>query len=276
MPSSMDPDHLDIYGNREEMENNYRAFAAQVKPGGFILARYDLNAGHPKARLLTYSITDSRADYYGKNITVEDGRFVFDLVTPGYVLDQLSLGLPGRHNVENAVAACALALETGADPLSLKAALVSYAGVQRRFELVYSGQGCTYIDDYAHHPEELRATISSVRELYPGRRITGIFQPHLYSRTRDFAAGFADSLSLLDRLYLLDIYPARELPIPGVDAGIIFDRVTIPEKYHLSKDAVMEALATQRPDVLLTLGAGDIDRLVGPIKQLLEHEDRHQ
>jgi len=274
--TSMDPDHLDIYGTREEMESNYRSFAAQVKPDGFLLIRHGLPAGHTNARSLTYSITESRADYFGKNIHVRDGRFVFDLVTPGYVVEQLSLGLPGRHNVENAVAACGLALETGMDPLNLKGALASYAGVQRRFELIHSDDDSIFIDDYAHHPEELRAAITSVRELYPGKKITGVFQPHLYSRTRDFASGFAQSLSLLDRLYLLDIYPARELPMPGVDARIIFDKVNIPEKYLLSKTGLIEAIAAQRPQVLLTLGAGDIDQLVKPIKQLLEHEDQHQ
>ena len=274
--TSMDPDHLDIYGTREEMENNYRAFAAQVKPEGFLLIKKGLDAGPVTARTLTYSIVESRADYFGSNIRVKDGRFVFDLVTPGYVIEQLSLGLPGRHNVENAVAACGLALEKGLDPLSLKGALESYAGVQRRFELIHSGPGCIFIDDYAHHPEELRAAITSVRELYPGKKITGVFQPHLYSRTRDFADGFAQSLSLLDRLYLLEIYPAREMPIPGVDARIIFDMVTITEKYLLSKSELIEALTAQRPQVLLTLGAGDIDQLVKPIKQLLEHEDQHQ
>lgn len=269
--TSMDADHLDIYGDRDEMQSTYRAFAAQVQATGFLLYKYGLPIGTTHSRQLTYSITEKKADYFGANITVKDGRYSFDLHTPGYVIDELTLGLPGRHNVENAVAAAGLALEAGVDPLSVKNALEGYAGVQRRFEYQVRRPAIVYIDDYAHHPEELRAAILSARELYPGKRITIAFQPHLFTRTRDFADGFAESLSLADTVYLLDIYPARELPIPGVDSGLLFDKMTIADKHRVSKKEIIQRLRQSTPQVFMTLGAGDIDELVAPIKKLLEN-----
>ena len=206
----------------------------------------------------------------GENINIVNGKYIFNLVTPAYVIDGLELGLPGRHNVENAVAASALALERGVDMVSLKEALKSYSGVERRFEYHVRKDNVIYIDDYAHHPEELRAAILSARELHPNKRIAAAFQPHLFTRTRDFLDGFAESLSLLDTLYLLEIYPARELPIDGVDAGIIFDKVTIQDKHRVSKEELIAQLRKNTPQVFLTLGAGDIDQLVEPIKKLFE------
>lgn len=266
--TSMDPDHLDIYGNRGHMLESYRLFASQVKSGGTLIYKSGLDPGEVSCRTLTYSIAGDKADYAGSHISVRDGRYHFRLETPGYVIDGLSLGLPGRHNMENAVAACAAALESGIDPSSLKEGLETYRGVQRRFEVHLRGE-VTYIDDYAHHPEEIKAALQSVKELFPGKRITGIFQPHLYSRTRDFASGFAESLEILDRLYLLDIYPAREEPIPGVTSSIIFDKVKLADKHLLDRETVVSAIRTERPEVLVTLGAGDIDQLVQPLKTLL-------
>lgn len=268
--TSMDPDHLDIYGSKEEMHRNYRLFASQVDAAGFVVVKSGLDIGFTTAKQIRYSLTDSDADYRGVNVVVKDGRYVFDLVTPGYTIEGLTLGLPGRHNVENAVAAAALALETGTDIASLQLGLSSYKGVQRRFECHIHSAETVYIDDYAHHPEELRAAILSARELFPGKKITGVFQPHLYSRTRDFADGFAEALSLLDCCYLLAIYPAREEPIPGVDAGIIFNRMTIRERHLISRDELLAEIRAQKPVVLLTLGAGDIDQLVLPIKKMLQ------
>lgn len=268
--TSMDADHLDIYGDRDQMQQTYRAFAEQVRPSGFILHKHGLDVGKTPARKLTYSINSSQADYRGTHISVKDGRYVFDLVTPGYVIEGLTLGLPGRHNVENAVAAAGLALERGVDMLSVKEALAGYRGVQRRFEYRVHTSDVVYIDDYAHHPEELSAAILSARELYPTKKLAVAFQPHLFTRTRDFVDGFAASLSLADTLYLLDIYPARELPIPGVDSGIIFDKVTISDKHRISKEGLIQALRAHRPEVFMTLGAGDIDQLVEPIQKLLE------
>lgn len=269
--TSMDADHLDIYGDRDQLQQTYRDFAAQVQQDGLLLYKKGLDAGQPVARQLTYSITDRTSDYHGAAIAVKGGRYSFDLHTPGYVLEGLTVGLPGRHNVENAVAAAGLALELGVDPLSVKTALENYAGVQRRFEYRVRRPEVVYIDDYAHHPEELRAAICSARELYPEKKLTVVFQPHLYTRTRDFAAGFAESLSLADTLYLLDIYPARELPLPGVDSGLIFDKVTLADKHRVTSEALLQALRSERPAVLMTLGAGDIDQLVLPITKLLEN-----
>jgi UDP-N-acetylmuramate--alanine ligase len=268
--TSMDADHLDIYGSRDEMHLNYKAFAAQVHPGGFIIHKSGLELGKCPARKITYSLTDTHANYVGKNIKVANGKYVFSLVTPAYVIDGLELGLPGRHNVENAVAASALAIEQGVDMVSLKEALKSYAGVQRRFEYHVRKENIIYIDDYAHHPEELKAAILSARELHPGKKIAAAFQPHLFTRTRDFVDGFAESLSLLDTLYLLEIYPARELPIPGVDSGIIFNKVTITDKHRISKEDLVSHLRKNKPEVFLTLGAGDIDQLVEPLKTLFK------
>lgn len=266
--TSMDADHLDIYGSKEDMQQTYRDFAAQVQD--FIVVKHGLQPGNTKARQITYSITDKHADYRGEKISVTDGRYKFDLVTPGYVIEGLTLGLPGRHNVENAVAASALALECGVDMLSIKDALAGYTGVQRRFEYHVRTSSTVYIDDYAHHPEELSAAILSARELYPGKKIAAAFQPHLFTRTRDFADGFAESLSLLDTLYLLDIYPAREEPIPGVDSKMILDKITLSDKQIVSKEQLIQSLRQRKPEVFLTLGAGDIDQLVQPVKKLLE------
>ena len=268
--TSMDADHLDIYGSKEEMHLNYQAFAAQVHPSGFIIQKLGLELGNCSARKITYSIADKHANYVGENIKVVNGKYIFNLVTPAYVIDGLELGLPGRHNVENAVAASALAIEHGVDMVSLKEALKSYLGVQRRFEYHVRKENVIYIDDYAHHPEELKAAILSARELHPSKKIAAAFQPHLFTRTRDFVDGFAESLSLLDTLYLLEIYPARELPIEGVDAGIIFDKVTIKDKHRVSKEELIAQLRKNTPQVFLTLGAGDIDQLVEPIKTLFE------
>lgn len=268
--TSMDPDHLDIYGTSHEMQDSYRAFASQVHSEGCIVQKYGLDLGKTAARKITYSITHDAADYRGEHIKVEKGRYSFSLVTPGYVIDGLQLGLPGRHNVENAVAASALALERGVDIVSLKEGLLSYAGVYRRFQYHVNREDMVYIDDYAHHPEELKAAILSARELYPGKMITVAFQPHLFTRTRDFADGFAESLSLADHVYMLDIYPAREEPIPGVDAGIIFNKVSCTVKERVTKEQLIQRLRVDRPEVLMTLGAGDIDQLTAPIKTLLD------
>jgi UDP-N-acetylmuramate--alanine ligase len=268
--TSMDADHLDIYGDPNEMQNTYRAFAAQVKPDGMLLHKKGLEVGNTACRRLTYSIKENEsADFKGENIRVENGAYKFTLETPSLKIEGLTLGLPGRHNVENAVAASGLALECGVKPSYLKVALASFKGAQRRFEVHVKNEDVVYIDDYAHHPEELRAAISSARELFPDKKIAGIFQPHLYSRTRDFADGFAESLSLLDTLYMIELYPAREKPIPGVDSQMILDKVSIADKQLLSREDLLIKLKSEKPQVLLTLGAGDIDQLVKPIAQIL-------
>ncbi len=268
--TSMDADHLDIYGDHNAMQSTYQDFASQVKPDGLLIYKKGLPLDRVRATMMTYSITDKEANYRAENISVHNGLYHFNLVTPGFVIEGLTLGLPGRHNVENAVAASALAIESGADISSLHEALSSYAGVRRRFEYHVRQDNLVYLDDYAHHPEELRAAISSVRELYPNKKITVVFQPHLFSRTRDFVGGFAESLSLADTLYLLDIYPAREEPIPGVTSKIIFDKVTIKDKHLVSKEEILKIIMNETPELLITLGAGDIDQLVDPITELLK------
>ena len=266
--TSMDADHLDIYGDKDYMEESYRLFVNQVKENGLLIAKKGLPLGRPLARTEYYSL-ETDADYAAKNIAVRDHRFHFDWIGRNIQLPNLSTQMPGRHNVENAVAAIAVAAQMGISNEKLSAAVNSYSGVKRRFDYQVQEENLVYIDDYAHHPEELRACISSVRELYGNKKITGIFQPHLYSRTRDFADGFASSLSLLDELILLEIYPARELPIPGITSKMILDKVSIPNKRLCRKDEVLRELKKEKVEVLLTLGAGDIDQLVDPLKTLL-------
>lgn len=263
--TSMDPDHLDIYGDEGEMRRTYHEFASQVKKT-LVLQRL-LEEPETSARILQYGI-DEKTPYRAEHIAVENGRYRFDLVTPGYILRGLTLGLPGRHNIENAVAASAVALESGIDPSSLSEALASYRGVHRRFEVCVNTPDLVYIDDYAHHPAELQAAILSARELFPGRKLTGVFQPHLFTRTRDFADGFAASLDLLDEVFLLEIYPARELPLPGITAATILDKMKLSVRSIVTPEELISALRKQRPDVLLTLGAGDIDRLALPLTRL--------
>ncbi|MDR0814521.1 MAG: UDP-N-acetylmuramate--L-alanine ligase, partial [Bacteroidales bacterium] len=243
----------------------------QTKTGGYLLAKYGLEINAPAGvRKYTYSLDNPQADFHAANIRIRNGYYLFDVQTPDKLLKDVQLGIPGLVNVENSIAAMAASLLAGADAGKTARALSLFAGVQRRMDYRVKTNKTVYIDDYGHHPEELRFTIDSVRMMYPGRRITGIFQPHLYTRTRDFADGFAKSLSMLDELILLDIYPAREEPVPGVTSQIIFDKVTIPDKQICHKADVIGILSAHRPDVLLTMGAGDIDTLVSPIETLLK------
>ncbi len=268
--TSMDADHLDIYGNQEYMEESYRMFAQQVNANGIIIVKKGLNLGtNISAIIKTYSINED-ADYRAKNIRVEEGRFVFDFVSTDLNIENIVFGMPGRHNVENAVAAIAIALKAGVKTDTIKKALSNFEGVKRRFEFHVRTSNNVYIDDYAHHPEELRACIDGVKELYKDKKITGVFQPHLYSRTKDFADGFAKSLDMLDECILLDIYPARELPIEGVSSQMIFDRMKLKNKQLLSKEALLKYIYENKPEVLVTFGAGDIDQLVEPIKKIYQ------
>ena len=271
--TAMDADHLDIYGTHEAMKEAFAQFVMQITMGGILLIKHGLTLPVPeKVRTFTYSLDNSNADFYAENIRVEDGRYLFTLRTPQGIISDIRIGIPGLVNVENGIAAMAATILAGADAKKIKAGMASFKGIQRRFDERFCTDKMVYIDDYAHHPEELRFTIESVRKLYPDRRITGIFQPHLYSRTRDFADEFAQSLSLLDSLILLDIYPAREEPIEGVTSKIIFDKVTIEDKYLCSKNEVINMLNKMETGVLLTLGAGDIDTLVEPIEKMLKNK----
>lgn len=263
--TSMDADHLDIYGNEDELVSSFKAFAKQVLPGGTLFVHHSLQHHFPDQDIVTYGINYGQVS--AQHVHIADGNYVFDLYWNNQVFKNLTLGIAGKHNVENAVVASAIALELGISEDQLRTALISFTGVKRRFEYIVKSD-VVYIDDYAHHPTELKATISSARQLYPTKKITGIFQPHLYSRTRDFVDGFAESLSLLDDVWLMDIYPARELPIPGITSEIILDKISSPKRLVTPKE-ILDNIKENCPEVLLTLGAGDIDRLVTPIKQVL-------
>ena len=264
--TSMDADHLDIYGDEQHIREAFKAFASQVS--GTVIAKYglDITKSDTKAEIKTYSYGDSRADFHAEPI----GDGLFNIHHPGGIIEACSLGIPGWVNIENAVAASAIGLTYGLDPQKIKAALASFSGVKRRFDIQVKRKDCVYIDDYAHHPEEISAALSSIRNSYPDMKLTVAFQPHLYTRTRDFAPEFAAALSKADKLILLDIYPAREEPIPGVTSELIFKDVTCPEKVLLKRSEFMDYLKTEKPEVLVTLGAGDIDRFVGEIAGMLQ------
>ena len=264
--TSMDADHLDIYGEHSYLNESFEKFVAKLPSDGVLIKRKGLSVDHNNT--LEYAV-DQKADYYATNINIENGEYHFDIVTPEERVKDVVLGMPGLHNVENAVAAIAVGMELGISISFILAALKSFKGVKRRFEYHVKTDAVVYIDDYAHHPVELKACINSVKEMYPAKKITGVFQPHLYSRTRDFADDFAVSLDLLDEVLLLDIYPARELPIEGVSSSMLLNKISNECKELLSKEELVESIADRKLEVLLTLGAGDIDELIEPIKKKL-------
>ena len=263
--TSMDADHLDIYGDEAHIREAFKAFASQVS--GTVIKKYglDITPDDTKAKIMTYSFGNASADFYSE--ALENGHF--NLHYPGGVIEDCVVGIPGWVNVENATAAAAIGLTYGIDPQKIKEALASFSGVKRRFDIQVKRQDCVYIDDYAHHPEEISAALSSIRNSYPQMKMTVVFQPHLYTRTRDFAPEFAEALSKADKLILLDIYPAREEPIPGVTSEIIFKDVTCTEKVLLKRNELMDYLKGEKVEMLVTLGAGDIDRFVGQIAEML-------
>ncbi|MEN8158262.1 MAG: UDP-N-acetylmuramate--L-alanine ligase [Bacteroidota bacterium] len=269
--SSMDADHLDIYHSRENIIKGFESYIAQITKGGRLIRKLGLNLEVPgHVEQFTYDLEDSGADYYTKERTGEGIGTRFTLVTPDGAIPDLYLGIPGLLNVENAVAAMAVAHQLGLSSTVIARNLSAYRGVERRFDVKVQTKGQIYIDDYAHHPEEIRAFLGSMRRLFPGKKLTGIFQPHLFSRTRDFAEEFARSLELLDVLILMEIYPAREEPVPGVSASLIFDRVKLSEKVLVSKEQLLRVLMEQEPELLVTMGAGDINQFVAPIKNWME------
>lgn len=267
--TSVDADHLDIYGSKEFVEESYSLFAKQVSETLIVKKSIASKFGKLDAKTITYSVNEE-ADFSAKNIKIEDGQYVYDIHTPVGAIENVTIGLPGLHNVENSIAATAVARKMGVSDDAIRNALASFRGVKRRFDYQVKSRSVVYIDDYAHHPEELKACINSVRQLYPGKKMTGIFQPHLYSRTRDFAKEFAESLSLLDELLLMEIYPARELPIPGVTSEMLLKDVKCKSKKVVQKDDLLNVIRNSEIEVLLTLGAGDIDTFVEPIKAELD------
>lgn len=261
--TSMDADHLDIYGDAKQLNESFELFAGQLKEGGKLFVKEGL-----PLHGITYSAS-AESMLKAKNIRVENGNFVFDFSDGWVKIKDLNLALPGKHNVENAIAAIGVALSLGIHPKSIKKAIATFKGVKRRFEYIVKSPDHIYIDDYAHHPEELRACFDAVRQLYPEKKLTVIFQPHLFTRTRDFADDFAKVLSTVDDLILLEIYPARELPLAGIDAQFLLDKITLDTKRIVGKDAVIEHIKSKRPELLLTVGAGDIDTLIQPLKAVL-------
>lgn len=272
--TAVDPDHLDIYGTPEAYRESFEHFTSLIRPDGCLVMKKGLQL-QPRlpegAKLYTYSATEE-ADFFARNIRIGNGDILFDFVTPDGCIPDVKLGVPVKVNIENGVAAMALAWLNGVTPEEIRGGMETFAGPVRRFDFHLKKDDIVLLDDYAHHPAELKASIQSVKELYPDKKVTGIFQPHLYTRTRDFAADFAASLSLLDELILLDIYPAREEPIPGVTSQIIFDRVTIPNKRMIRKEELLDLVQKEAAsfEVVLMVGAGNIDRLVEPVKQILE------
>ena len=271
--TSIDADHLDIYGDYASVAEAFGKFASQIDEDGSLILKkgVSLPAEGVKARIYNYSF-DQPCDFYASNIRrLGSGHFDFTLNYPQGNIDHCTVGVPGWLNVENAVAASAAAICEGVSPAAVRKALATFQGVERRIDVHFSSDEHAYVDDYAHHPNEIRAAIRSIRDIYPGRKITGIFQPHLFTRTRDFADDFADALSGLDSLIMLPIYPAREEPIEGVNSEMILDKVTIGDKQLVSKDELMQTIADRKPDVLVTFGAGDIDRFVKPIEEYMKN-----
>jgi UDP-N-acetylmuramate--alanine ligase len=284
--SAMDADHLDIYQTKEKMDEAFAAFAEKLKPGGMLFTKYGLpDKMFPASNHIRYSLQNDMADVYGSEITMRDGGYLFDIKAKKWELKNVKLNMGGMHNVENAVVAAAIASYLKIDPLKIKNAIGTFKGVKRRFEYIINAHQAAglknnviYIDDYAHHPEELAALIKSVKSLFSFKKCTIIFQPHLYSRTKDLAKEFAESLDLADRILLLPIYPARELPVEGVSSQLIVEKMENENVAVVSKEELLNYLQTDYlnvlhessfGEVLVTAGAGDIDQLVEPIKEIL-------
>lgn len=276
---SMDADHLDIYGEEQSMVDSFNKFIQLTAVDGQLILKHELRENLTvetvevlktnRVEVITYGV-QAEADVMICKVVVKDEHFDFALLQGDVVLTGLTSKMPGRHNVENATAALIASMYAGASYQDVKQGLESFKGIKRRFELIHDSKSGTYIDDYAHHPTELKAAISAARELYSGRKILGIFQPHLYSRTRDFAYGFAKELDELDEVILLDVYPARELPIEGVSSQLIYEKMKLKSKTLTTKEKLMSVLVEKEIDVIITLGAGDIDLFVPQIREWLE------
>ncbi|QBQ42987.1 UDP-N-acetylmuramate--L-alanine ligase [Sphingobacterium psychroaquaticum] len=262
--TSADADHLDIYGDERHLIESFELFLDRVVDGGTSIVK----KGLPFTGTITYA-NESVCDAYAQNIRVTDGEFYFDYVSADLQLEDIHLGIPGLHNVENAVAAITVAKLLGIASDKIRRALTSFHGVKRRFEYIVREEGRVYIDDYAHHPEELRAFLSSMRKLYPSKKLTVVFQPHLFSRTRDFVDGFAEVLGMADTLYLMDIYPARELPIEGVTSAWLLDKIELADKRVVTPQELLSVVKETQPELIVTVGAGDIDRMVKPLKEIV-------
>lgn len=272
--SAMDPDHLDIYGTAEAMEEAFIDFSRRVRPGGMLFAQSRLHRLRDlQGPITTYSLEDKGADIHASGPVPRDGAYHYNVHGGDWTLKDVTLNMGGRHNVENSLVAIGVAKRLGIPDNAIRAAIADFKGVKRRFEYRLKTPRQVYIDDYAHHPEELKSLILSARDMFRGKRCTVVFQPHLFSRTRDFAEGFAQSLDLADEVLLLPIYPARELPMEGVDSRLIGTKMEETHYYLDSLDAVLHWLDTNRVELLITAGAGDIDQLVDPITYLLRKKN---
>lgn len=268
--TSVDADHLDIYGDKNSVLEGYFLFSQKVKSDGCLIVKKNVdNELKLTNKRLIYSL-NLNTEYCAESVQVKDGAFHYNIQSPVERINDVVIGLPGLHNVENSIAAVAIAQQLGIKGETIKQALRSFQGVKRRFDYRVKSEQVVYVDDYAHHPEELKASIGAAKQLYPDKKITGIFQPHLFTRTRDFADDFAKSLDMLDECILLEIYPARELPIEGVNSQMLLDKMKSTNKHLVKKENVLEFLKNKNIEVLMTMGAGDIDKLVTPIEELLK------
>lgn len=269
--TSMDADHLDIYGTEEAMEDAFIEFSGKLKPGGLLLSKFGLKRGSelkaPDHQ--TYSVQNESADIYGSNIRLQQGSYEFDVMMKDFMLDDVKLNMGGMHNVENSIAAIAVARKLNIEPKKIKDAVADFKGVKRRFEYIIKTKELVFVDDYAHHPEELKALITGAKALFSNMHCTVVFQPHLYTRTRDLAQEFAKVLDLADEVILLPIYPARELPIDGVNSNMILDRMYNDNKNLMGKDELLNWIKTHEVQLIITAGAGDIDTIVQPLKKIL-------
>jgi UDP-N-acetylmuramate--alanine ligase len=286
--TAMDADHLDIYGNEKNMQDAFIEFAGKIKEGGLLISRFGLKRIKEAkvSETITYSLQNESADVYAENVQIEQGGYEYDVRIGDRVLSKFELRIGGMHNVENSLVAIAVADKLGIDEEKIKNAVGEFRGVRRRFEYILPPDKKTggrfvspvLVDDYAHHPEELKALLKSVRSLFAGRIVTIVFQPHLFSRTRDLTEGFAEALSLADRVIVLPIYPARELPVEGVTSNMILEKISEREKMGLSKDDFLKWMKDHAShmnkefgEVIVMAGAGDIDMLVEPVKQIIEN-----
>jgi UDP-N-acetylmuramate--alanine ligase len=271
--TAMDADHLDIYGTAENVEQAFIDFSARVKEGGLLLSKFGLKRTGElnTCNHLTYHLENGKADTYAANINMNNGSYQFDLITKDWKLNEVILNMGGMHNIENMIAAITVAHSLKIEDEKIKAAVSSYKGVKRRFEYIIKNETQIFIDDYAHHPDELKALISGAKKLFPDKKCTIIFQPHLFSRTKDFADGFAESLNMADEIILLPVYPARELPMEGVNSEMILNKMTVANKKVLSKTEILDWIKNNKTALLITAGAGDIDTLVEPIRNLIDN-----
>lgn len=271
--TAVDSDHLDIYGTREAYLESFRKYTSLIQPGGYLIIKQGLEL-QPDVQLgvTVYTYSEKEGDFHAENVRISNGEIYFDYVSPLGNISDIRLGVPVYINIENGIAAMALAQIGGATPEEIRQAMATFKGVDRRFDFKIKNEHIVFLSDYAHHPAEIRQSILSIRMLYPDKKITAVFQPHLYTRTRDFYQDFADSLSLLDEVILLDIYPAREQPIPGVTSQLIYDNLRPDmKKYMCRKEDLLDMLKSLPLEVLITLGAGDIDNYVPQIYELLKN-----